>query len=503
MTAPIPLALALTLAQAPAETPPPAAPQQPRQQQAAPQQATPRQVPPAQEQAAPPAGPVISFDEALRVAGEQNLDLRVLDARLRQADEISWKAWSGYLPQLTASGSYTRNEFGAEIQLPTGYYVRDLGTLQGPGANDPTQPESPSNPPGSPTTFTISPSGFQTATIQEQNQLAAQLELNQVLVSPQLWFLIKGARSTERAVGLTIENGRREILFGVARTYYAVASLRQAVGVSERLLEIAARQEKDARVRYQAGAIAKVGLLRAEIDRARAEQDLKRSRNSYLSAKIALGTLLNRGTDFEVADPPEPPLQTTAVDALVTQALRDRADVQAARVQVDAARNNRSAAASRYFPNLAGFGRYQISNTGGFTGESDQWAVGLGLQWRILDGGLRESDIREARARIAEAEAASAGAESRARQEVQQSILDLESARANAAKANEQRELALENQRLVEVAFRAGTATAVEVADATAALRNAEIAFVTESLNAQLAAVQVLRVTGAFHPGRR
>jgi outer membrane protein TolC len=123
--------------------------------------------------------------------------------------------------------------------------------------------------------------------------------------------------------------------------------------------------------------------------------------------------------------------------------------------------------------------------------------VGLGATWRLLDGGFREAELREARARVDEAEASLASAEARTRAEVRQALLDLESARANAAKAREQRELAAENQRLVDVSFRAGAATAVEQADATAQLRNAEIGYTTEALAAQLAALRVLQAAGA------
>jgi outer membrane protein TolC len=86
---------------------------------------------------------------------------------------------------------------------------------------------------------------------------------------------------------------------------------------------------------------------------------------------------------------------------------------------------------------------------------------------------------------------------------VEQALIELDSARANATKAREQRELAAENLRLVDVAYRAGTATAVEQADATAELRNAEIAVTTETLNAQLAALEVSRAVGAFSPSPR
>ena len=321
-----------------------------------------------------------------------------------------------------------------------------------------------------------------------------------MLVSPQLWFGIGAAKKSERAATLSLENGRRQVLFGVARTYYGTAALKQAVEVAQRLLEISQRQEHDAQVRYQAGAIPKVGLIRAQIDRARAEQDLQRAKNSYLSAKEALAGLLDRDTAFEVGDPPEPALPVLDPEQLSRQAVQDRPDVQAARVSVEAEQESRKSTWSRYLPNIQAFATYQWANQLGLNGKHDVWTAGLQAQWTILDGFLRESDIRTAKARVAEAEANAMGAEVRAHTEVAQALLDLDSARANARKAKEQLDLAAENLRLVDVAYRAGTATAVEQADATAQLRTAEIGATQENLNVQLAALNVLNVTGAFNP---
>ena len=83
---------------------------------------------------------------------------------------------------------------------------------------------------------------------------------------------------------------------------------------------------------------------------------------------------------------------------------------------------------------------------------------------------------------------------------MRQSLLDWLSARANTVKAKEQRDLAAENQRLVDVSYKAGAATALEQADATTALRNAEIALQAESLQAQIAGLRVLQAAGAFDP---
>ncbi len=426
--------------------------------------------PPAQAGGAPAT--VITLDEALRLAKERNLDLQVLRARLDQADEISWKAWARYLPQVTATGAW---QWQKEVTLPL------------PAVNP--------NPPPDLVTVPV--------TVQAPEVLQGQIEVTQMLFSPALIFGIRAAMRSEEVASLSLGDGRRALLFGVASAYYAAASLKQAIGVSERLLEIAQRQEKDARVRFQAGTVAKVALLRAEIDRARAEQDLKRARNTFESARLALGTLLDRAPDFDVVEPPSPPLpETPDPEALVRDALGNRLDVKAARAQISAARATRNAAVGRYFPNVAAFGRQQRQDQAGFTGATN-WAAGLQLQWQILDGGLRESDLREGNARIREADAAARSVEAKARQEVLQALLDLDSARANAAKAREQRDLAAENLRLVDVSYRAGAATAVELADATAALRTAEAGVTAEGLGAQLAALRVLQVTGEFEPGAR
>lgn len=409
--------------------------------------------------AAPPPAAVLSLDDALRLASERNLDLKAARAALRQAEQQTWKAWAGQLPWVSASGAYTVNETASEI--PAGVFG-----------------------PGSPA-----------VTIVAKEQMAGQVEANQVVFSPSLWFGIRAASHAEEATRLQVDAVRRDILFFAAQAYYGISALKRGLEVSERLLEIARRQEEDARVRFQAGTIAKVGRLRAEIDRARAEQDVLRARNAHESARLALATLLDRPADFGVVDPPEP-ATPEAPAGLEEAAARARPDVAAARRAVDAARSVRASVAGRYLPDVAAFARWQIQNAAGFTGQKDQWAVGVGAKWQLLDGGLREAELREANAGIDRAEALAAAAEARARLEVRQALLDLESARANAVKAREQRELAAENQRLVDVAFRAGSATAVEQADATAQLRTAEIAATAEGLAAQLAALRARKVAG-------
>ena len=421
-------------------------------------------------QAAPTTTPLrvertLGLDEALREAQARNLDLVAARARLDQSKELHWKAFSGYLPQVTASGTFTHNDQpDVTISIPTG------------------------------------PTTSETVLIQKQDQLAAQIQATQAIFAPQAWFGIAAARAGERLATDNVESARRDVLFGVAQVYYGAAGAKQVVTIQERQLAIALDHERDAKVRYDAGASPKITLLRAQIDRTRAEQDLKRAQNSYQSAKVALATLLDRErADFEVEVPPSPPPPENP-EALRDEAPRARPDVQAAQEQVTVNENNQRGTLMRYLPTLGAFGRYQYANVTGFTGNTTSWAVGLALNWNILDGFLRESDLRENRARVREAEANRDGAALRARSEVESARLDLDSAVANRQKAKEQLALARENQNLVNVNYKAGAATYLEVSDANLALLTAELSQVSESLNADLATLRLLKAAGKFDP---
>lgn len=443
--------------------------------------------------------PVLGLDEALKVAKERNLDLKVAQARLAQAREVSRKVWAGYLPQVSVGGSYTRNSAEAKIQLPTGYYIRNVGMPQGPVRGDPSQPYTPDNPPGDQTTYILFPSGYADVVIQRQDQLGGQAQVSQALIAPVLWPAIQNAYLGEEVASLNVENGRREVLFAVAQLYYGAAGLKERVKVQQRLLEITRQHEKDAQVRVEAGAVAQAALLRAQIDRAKAEQDLKRVENSYLSAKIALAGLLDRDDRFEVDLPPAPQLPAD-VSGLEDAAVRDRPDVAAAKVGVRLAEGQRMVSFMKYLPNVGVSGAYRLANVSGFTGQYDSWAITLGLNWTLLDGGLREAELRESFAKISEAEANRLSLERKARDEVARAKLDLESARSNMTKAAEQVKLARQNSELVNVAYREGNVTYLEVEDANAALLGSELAVVGETLNANLAALKLLKSAGAFNP---
>lgn len=453
--------------------------------------------------AAPQASalPTLTLEQALKEADQRNLDLKAAQARLDQAHEISKKVWANYLPQITAGGTYTRNQFGASIVLPTAFAIRDLG----PGAPDELKQKfngpNDGSLPGAAAQTVVVPSGLVDVTIQKQNQLGAQFQLSQALLVPSLFPAIQASYLAERSAELSVENARIELLFGVVQAYYGAVGLKEALAVQQRLLENARAHERDAVVRVEAGAAPKITLIRAQIDRARAEQDVRRAQSSFDSARIALSTLLDRpDARFDVVHPAEPPLPAKNPAELEQTALEKRPDLAVARENNLLAQKNYDGVWYSYLPSIAFKGTYQLANVKGFTGSFGSWALAVNIGWTIWDGGLRESQVRENAAKAREADLNERAAMARARDEVKRALLDLESAQANRVKAEEQAKLARENMQLVTVNFTSGVATQLDVADATTQLGNAELAQVAETLNAQLSVLRLMKSAGEFRP---
>jgi outer membrane protein TolC len=182
--------------------------------------------------AAPAALPVLTLEDALARAGSSNLDLKAAEARLDQARAGVGKAWSFQLPQVTAGASWTHNSDESTLQLPVGYAVRQRDG----GADEPaplTDPDLPgAEVPGPNGPLFVTPAQSIEATLQKRDQLGAQVQVNQALLAPGVWFGIRAANKGAALAEKSVDAARRDVLFGVAQVYYAVTSLKKLVEVS-------------------------------------------------------------------------------------------------------------------------------------------------------------------------------------------------------------------------------------------------------------------------------
>ncbi|MBN1960757.1 MAG: TolC family protein [Deltaproteobacteria bacterium] len=446
---------------------------------------------------------VLTYEQALIEAKSKNLNLKAAQAKLEQANEISRKAWAAYLPTITASAAYTINKEEQFTTMPTGYWIRTLPT----GATNPNGPNNDADIPGTPSNDILFPNGAATTVLQPKKQLVGQIALTQALIVPPLLAAIKSSYASEKVAKLNVNNMQQEVLFSVAQLYYNAVGLKQALAAQQRLLVATLAHEKDAATRVKAGTMPRIALIRAEIDRARAEQDVQRAENALVSAKIALATMIQRQGNFEVVEPNDPEVKIET-NNLEKSALENRLDVLAAKAGENLASIAQKSAWLQYLPSIIGSASYQYANFGGTIFDTNpnaddstkSWAITISASWTLWDGGLRECTMRESEAYLVESRATARAAEQQAIDDVRRSLLDLESARANTKKASEQLTLARENMHLVEVNYKSGVATQLDVTDATTQLTTAELGAIGERLNAQLATLRLLKAAGLFQP---
>lgn len=460
--------------------------------------------------ALPPAPPteaapreVLTLEGALSQARARSLELKIASERLAQAETLSRKAWSYYRPQVSLSASYDWNSDDVALDLPTSFAIRQLVDQNGNPVNypnlpaqDPTKPVSPKNPPGLPTSYLLYPLSSEELELERRQQYGVELEVQQALFAPQVLRAVESAGRAREVALARVEATTQDVLFGVAQLYYGAASMKEVIEVEERALETWRRHETDAMELVAQGVAPRLALLKARTDRARAEEDLIRSRNAYAGARQALATLLDRDADFDVMRPSE----MARAEGDPEEGALLRPDVRAAELARELASGREREVSARYLPVVGLTGEWHYSSITGFTGKHDGWSIALGAKWALYDGGRREADGAKAREKTREAETLLDLSRNKARDEVRRAGLDLSSARAALRKAEEQSQLAAEALEQAQAAYQAGAATYLELSDATTSARNAELSRVTDGLTAKLSSLRLAKAAGEFKP---
>lgn len=411
--------------------------------------------------AAAPEGPVLPLAEALEILRQKSPDLAVAIERVTQARNNVQRAWATLQPTLTGVGSITHNSY-------SGLYV-DYSDLK------------------------IVDTG--------PNSKAASLNFAWNLFNLRAFPALSSAYDQVEVARLTETQQRRELLLSAASTYYSGLALRELTSVSLRQAKATRDHALDAQARYEAGLIQLSAALRARIDYLRADQEVRRAQFNYAAAKSQLAALLDRrDTDFELAEPAQPPEEIRgAFKELIARALDERPEMAAARANEQIAARLRTDAWAQFLPTLAltANARYNDPSVV-ITGDKATWAIALALTLPIYDGGFRYVALKDAGSQLRQARAQTRGQAAHIEDELRRAQLDLESARALRDETEQALTVSRETERLIVAQFAAGTASQVEVSDAEAALFQSESTALQQRLSVQLAALRVANAVGAF-----
>jgi multidrug efflux system outer membrane protein len=316
-----------------------------------------------------------------------------------------------------------------------------------------------------------------------------------------LWGRLRGASEAARADLLATEAARQTIRTAlvnqVVQSYYALLALDMQVAVTQRTLEIRARDLGLQRKRYDAGLIADFNLrqLEAEVAAARAQLPVLQQRRT--AEEVALVTLLGREPRAIVDDPMtlaagETRLPPVVVpEGLPSDLLLRRPDIVEAEQRLIAANARIGVARASLFPriSLTGFLGSESGSLGDlFSAPARIWQLAFGLAQPIFQAGRLQAEVEVVRARERQAIAQYQKTLQTAFGEVREA-LSAQTRSREAYEAESLRVAALsETLRLARIRYENGLSSQLEVLDAERNLLQAELNRI-ESLRSQRAAV--------------
>ncbi len=424
----------------------------------------------AEQSDATAAGPIIlTLADTVQMALESNLDLRLAELAVKEAQAAVDEARAPGRVQVSVSGGYTRMGPTASMTMPLGEDGEDVEVQISGDTN-------------------------------HAYELRAYKSLNSAGRNRALRTL---AELNVDVKGLQAEAARRQIALAATNLFYTIARAEAFVNVRLENLESAREHWRLARARYEADAVPRVDVMRAEVEVANAEQDLISAETAVETAKTVLKTLLRIDVTREVVLDAVPDPAPLSVDsqACLDLALARREELAAAarairmaEVSADLAR-----AANGFQFGLTGIYNQSVEG-GGLGGGSSSWSVTLGVSKTLIDGGAADSQVEQAMVQREQAETNVARLRDDISDEVWQAYLGMTEAATKLVSTAKTIELAEESLRIVEVQYEAGLATPVNVTDARAALMAARTNHVNAIYAYQIAEAELLSAVNISDP---
>lgn len=418
----------------------------------------------------------LSMEDAVRMALNQSLDIQDAYLALEEAEERVSEAWSGAMPKLDLTGSYTRNIAPAVMFLPA--------------------------------IFAGGPEGeFVKVKFGQDNAWAAALVLDQPLFQAQV-FIGVGAAARYRSLQEEMLRGRAQNLVTRVRlSYYGLLLAQEDSRLISESVDRVRQSLEETQALNRAGIASDYDVLRLEVELANLEPNQRRADNGVTQARRQLAIELNveamdslqvtgslaamdleRMGDNNAAN--QEILAMGRLDLALTSSMQDvlrlamegRSDLKQLELTEKLRTAEMRAEQAEYFPKVSLFGNYSVNaqqdGSPDFFGEENsrgtaKW-VGISVSLPVFTGFRRDARIDQKRALLNQAKNQSALARLQAESQVKSIREQAEEALARAQGQHMAVEQARRGFEIASAQYREGLSSQLEQRDAEVALRQSE-----------------------------
>jgi len=398
------------------------------------------------------SGKPLTLPEAIDTAFRFQPHLRAQLETINQAQGLQQIAFSAFLPIVAGNydvGGYSLGAGGIPVEIgkPLRFnFIPSLGTV---------------------------PIGLNLGTTFELAELKIQWLL---LDFGRRLGLHEQARLATDIAGLQTERAYQTVADEVATAYYNVLRSEALRRTAQDALHRAEDQLGDARKLEHEGVVEREIVLRTEVQRAEARQQLHAATEAEFVALAALSLAMGLKSDqpIRVVEPEKiPPLATNLCDCLLT-ATRERREFTVIRRTVEIAVEGGRVARADFAPKVVADGALLNFQQQELKGHADLRLAFIRLEWTLFEGGRRIAAARVADSKVREAMAKAESIADQIAFQVNEAYRNAVTSWVGIADARPAVDQARENYRLVRVKALEGAATSTEITDALASLTRAQ-----------------------------
>lgn len=321
--------------------------------------------------------------------------------------------------------------------------------------------------------------------------------LTQPLFDARVFPLYRQARFARDAARFGAGESKRLLGYDAAAVFLTTLSYEQVLRAATRRRDFAKTSLDDVRARFEAGLVSSNDVTRAELELATAVRGVAQAQGDVAASRVDLENLLKT----DVPGPLAPP--TTLLDAAatppatdITSAQQRRGDIAQERAEVEALRAFADEPRARFLPSVNFTAQTRNINDGAITNRNNEGFFSFNFNWPVLDAGLRRSDRLEREALLRGAELGLEASLRDVEREMRSAAVQLSTEQAALREAVAAVRAARKNTEETSILYREGLASALELADATQRLFEADVAEATATYRMALAYLSLREASG-------
>ena len=274
-----------------------------------------------------------------------------------------------------------------------------------------------------------------------------------------------GVDESYQAVKLSATNG-----------YYAVLQAIDTVKLSKDSVERLSAHLQNVQAQYDVGVVAKVDVLRSQVELANAEQNLIKAQNAYDLAVADLNNIIGlpHGTELNVTESLQYSKYDNPMENCINFALANRPELFQAEAGIEAAKAAVKVAKSGYMPQVAASASNDWSSTSWPGDDNQNWGVGVSVSMNVFDSGVTAAKVNASEASLYKAEETYRQTKDSVQLDVRNNYLSLREAEKRIATSKVAVDSAEEDYRISQLRYQAGVGTNIDVMDAQVALTQAK-----------------------------